>query len=61
MATFNGNGRPKTRQIYHIKSAAVLDLAKATNVSSATVVPSPSLILFFLIDNVVPSYEGRIN
>ena len=38
-ATFNGNGKPKTRQIYHIRSAAVFDLAKATNVSSATVVP----------------------
>ena len=39
MATFNGNGRPKPRQIYYIKSAAVFDLAKATNVSNATVVP----------------------
>ena len=39
MATFNGNGTPKTRQMYHIKSAAVFDLAKATNASSATAAP----------------------
>ena len=38
-ATFNGNGKPKTRQTYYIKSAAEFDLANATNASIATVAP----------------------
>ena len=60
-AVFRDNGIPKTRQIYHMKSAAVTDLKKV-RIDSTTNTPYPNIKnSFILFKFLCLHYERRIN
>lgn len=62
-AVFRENGTPKTRQTYHIKSAAVIDFLNTNNASNTTTIPQAKMKneILFIIIFLCPLNEGLVN